>query len=395
MYWNGSSRMTFSAGKSLLVFALGTACLGLAGCSHLHTKPADKYVYVIARQSFLRDRVAAVSNRTGEVTNGEKLIVLERARRFVKVRTPNGEVGWIEEKLTADQTLADKFDDLRTKHLSDPTVAAATARDEVYLHIAPGRETDRFFRLAEGDKLNLLSRAMVAKPLPPGAAVAKTAAEPAKDGTSAPPPEPVMEDWWLVRDAKGDTGWIYSRLIDVDAPDALARYAEGQRIVGAYLLANVEDPDSGMLSNGVTVTSIPEYVTVLSPYKAGLPFDFNQVRVFTWNIKKHRYETAFREHDIAGYLPLVISNKTDPYGKGADATTPMPAFSYKVLAASATIPQPDPTTGILTPGAMITKTYRLEGNICRRLLPPGTPAPEELHPDPEVDKKDKGKKKKK
>lgn len=390
--------MSLPARRISRVFVVGAAvtmaCLGVSGCSRLHPRPADKYVYVTARQTFLRDRVAAVSNRTGEVTNGEKLVVLERARRFVKVRTPRGEIGWIEEKLTADQALADKFDALRVAHQSDPTVAQATARDEVYLHIAPGRETDRFFRLAEGDKLSLLSRAIVAKPVPPGAVVAKAAAAEAGKAESDAA-APVLEDWWLARDAKGDTGWIYSHLIDVDAPDALTRYAEGQRIVGAYVLAKVDDPDSGMLNNGVTVTSIPEYVTVLSPYKAGLPYDFNQVRVFTWNVKKHRYETAFREHDVAGYLPVTIASKTDPYGHSADSAVPLPTFSYKILAGDAMLPQPDPETGALMTGKMVTKTYRLNGNICQRILAPGTPAPEELHPDPEVDKKDKGKKGKK
>lgn len=398
MQWNISRWMSLPARRISRVFVVGAAatmaCLGVSGCSRLHPRPADKYVYVTARQTFLRDRVAAVSNRTGEVSNGEKLVVLERARRFVKVRTPRGEVGWIEEKLTADQALADKFDALRVAHQADPTVAQATARDEVYLHIAPGRETDRFFRLAEGDKLSLLSRAIVAKPVPPGAVVAKAAAAEAGKAESDAA-APVLEDWWLARDAKGDTGWIYSHLIDVDAPDALTRYAEGQRIVGAYVLAKVDDPDSGMLNNGVTVTSIPEYVTVLSPYKAGLPYDFNQVRVFTWNVKKHRYETAFREHDVAGYLPVTIASKTDPYGHAADSAMPLPTFSYKILAGDATLPQPDPETGALMTGKMVTKTYRLNGNICQRILAPGTPAPEELHPDPEVDKKDKGKKGKK
>ena len=57
---------------------------------------------------------------------------------------------------------------------------------------------------------------------------------------------------------------------------------------------------------GSRIPDIPMYVTVLSPYKAGLPYDFDQVRVFTWNVKKHRYETALREQNIEGYLPVTI-----------------------------------------------------------------------------------------
>lgn len=376
------------------------ACIVLAGCSHFQKKPADKYVYVIAKQTFLRDRVAAISNRTGNVSNGERLVVLDRARRFVKVRSPRGEVGWIEEKLTADQALADRFDDLHQQHEKDPTIAAATARDEVYMHIAPGRETDRFFRLAEGDKLALLERATVPKPVPPGtapprAAVTRKANEKNEagakdDGTSdqpAGPAPPVMEDWWLARNAQGQTGWVYSRMLDVDAPDALARYSEGQRIVGAYVLTHIEDPDSGVLSNGQTITSIPEYVTFLAPYQAGLPYDFDQVRVFIWNAKKHRYETSFRERNIAGYLPVQIGEKTDPYGKTPLAMQAMPAFSFRVLSAGAPLPTPDPSTGLMKPAKTITKTYRLEGNLCRRVLPPGVTPPEEAHPNP-VEKKE-------
>jgi SH3-like domain-containing protein len=355
----------------------------------MHHVAASHYVYVTAKDATLRDRFAAVSNRTGTVTNGEKLVVLERGRRALKVKAPDGTVGWIEEKLTADQGVADQFAQLKQQSANDPVVAQATARDDVYMHISPGRESEHFFRLNEGDSMDLLERAVVAKPVTPGAAPL------VRDGSAPPVPGangPVMEDWWLVRDSKGQTGWVYARMLDVTAPDALARYSEGQRVVGAYVLAKVDDPDSGMVNNGQTVSTVPEYVTVLSPYKAGLPYDFDQVRVYTWNLKKHRYETAFRERNIEGYLPVKVTTSRDPYGKSPLAQQMLPTFQYRVLAASAPAPQPD-ATGVIKPAQTITKTYRLEETICARVLPPGTPPPEEAHPDADADgSKDKGKK---
>jgi SH3-like domain-containing protein len=389
---NKRKMFTRSAARHIVAVAAFAMALGLSGCSRFRPKPKEDYVYVTAKQTYLRDRVAAVSNRTGTATNGEKLVVLDHARRFLKVRTPDGSVGWIEEKLTAGQAVADHFEALGAEHEKNPVVASATARDEVYLHIAPGKETERFYRLAEGDTLSLLERAAVEKPVTPGAAVV-VVANPAKTGdVTAAPAGPVYEDWWLVRDAKGRTGWIYSHMIDVSAPDALARYAEGQRYVGAYVLGYADDPASGMLNNGSVVTRIPEYVTVLSPYKAGLPYDFNQVRVFTWNTKKHRYETAMRDHNIAGYLPVVIADKADPYGKSANASDKLPSFTYRVLAGDQAIPVPNAATGLIKPGRTVAKTYRLEGNLCRRLIAPGTQAPAEAHPDPEPEKKAKKKK---
>ena len=175
-----------------------------------------------------------------------------------------------------------------------------------------------------------------------------------------------MEDWWLARDAKGRAGWLLSRMLDVDAPDTLTRYAEGQKFVGAYVLTTVYDPGAEQENK-----NIPIYLTVLSPYAAGLPYDFDQVRLFTWNSKMHRYETGFREKNIEGYLPVKVFQSNDTYSKGPAADTALPAFTYRVLAADAPPVVPDPTTGIIVPGQTIDKTYRLEGNIVRRLAPPG------------------------
>jgi hypothetical protein len=431
--WAGARRMT----------ALGLIACGLlvSGCSRFRPQAATEYVYVTAKQQTLRDRVAAVSNRTGTVQNGDRLKVLEHGRRFLRVQTAKGEIGWIEERTVVGQDVYDGFATLAKQHDHDPAVATGVVRDEVYVHLTPGRATEKFFRLSEGDKLYLIERATLPKggglkagPLKnprqaaiPGAATgiaparaasasagaqasAKSAAgaekDPAPEKTVAKPTEmaaakpmmagvagaaepapPVMEDWWLVRDQKGRSGWVLSRMMDVDAPDALSRYAEGQRIVGAYVLATVNDPDAPQADKNV-----PEYVTVLSPYKSGLPYDFDQVRVFTWNPRMHRYETAFREKNIEGYLPVTIKMLTDPYGKSATATTPMPGFEYKLLPATAPPVIPDPETGAIVSGPTITKTYRLEGNVLHRLLAPGEVAPEEAHPEPEVEKKKEAKK---
>lgn len=370
----------------------------ISGCRSLRGKAPDQYVYVTAKQTFLRDRVAAVSNRTGTVENGEKLEVLEQGRRFYRVKTQKGEQGWIDEKAVATQDVFDAFQELARQHKSDPAVASAVVQDEVNLHLKPGRDTEKFYRLMEGDKLQLLERATLPKPVPGGISPVKNAAgqiHPANGaGTDTALPPIAMEDWWLARDAHGRTGWLLSRMAEVDVPVSVGRYAEGQRIVGAYVLATVNDPDANSKSgskddsdSGIQDTAhIPIYLTVLSPYLAGLPYDFDQVRVFTWNMKMHRYETAFREKDMEGYLPVKLEMSKDPYGKSLVAQTPLPAFTYKVLAADAGPVVPDPVTGLVNPGRTIEKTYRLVGNIVQRVAPPGFHDEPEAHPVAEVKK---------
>jgi SH3-like domain-containing protein len=381
--WTGVRAGVLATG---LCLTLGWIAL-LSGCSRLHSHSTGESVYVTAKQTFLRDRVAAVSNRTGTVENGQKLEVLDHGRRFYRVKTEKGEVGWIDEKAVATENIFDQFKTLAKTHKNELAVASAVVQDEVNMHLRPGRSTEVFYRLAEGEKLQLLERATLPKPVPGGAAPMPSTKEPG-DGAAAPPPI-AMEDWWLARDAKGRVGWLLSRMLEVDAPDTLTRYAEGQRIVGAYVLTTVYDPEAEQADK-----NIPIYVTVMSPYQSGLPYDFDQVRVFTWNTKMHRYETAYREKNIEGYLPVTVKMSRDPYGKVATAQTPLPTFTYKVLAADAGAVVPDPTTGMMTPGRTIEKTYRLEGNLVRRIQAAGSPPDDEAHPVIE-DKKDKNKKGKK
>jgi hypothetical protein len=179
-----------------------------------------------------------------------------------------------------------------------------------------------------------------------------------------------MEDWWLVRDATGRAGWLLAGRVDTDVPDEIAQYAEGQRIIGAYVLTKITDEN---VQNGQQVTTEkPEFVTVLSPPKAGLPFDFDQVRVFTWSVKRHRYETAFRLHPIAGFLPVKVLQVSVPKGPGVTGGV-VPQFSF--LLGSADNVKIDPENGVVSPVTPRTLNYQLIDTTVRRVGPDMDPIP--------------------
>src|SRR3984957_1003346 len=355
---NGSRRLVFSA----VCIALLTA---LSGCNRLREHLKPEMVYVVAKQTYLRDRVAAVSNRVALVNNGQPLEVVEHGRRFLKTKTSKGEVGWIEDHMVIDQATYDQFIALQQQHAHDPVVATGVLRDDLYLHVKPGRATDRFYLLPDNQKLQLLIRASVPKPAPPqgflptahpatGTKVKNTgatgSAKPALPGEPAVP----MEDWWLVRDSHGQVGWMLSRRLDVDVPDEIAGYSEGQKIVGAYVLTKVYDPDSSLPGK-----MVPEYVSVTNAYKDGLPYDFDQVRVFTWNTKKHRYETAYRQRNVEGYLPVKVSQSKNAQGQ------PVPEFAITVATSDAV--QVDPATGAARPAQTDVLKYQLEAGMVKRI----------------------------
>ena len=387
--------MTFRHPRQIYLPLLLSASLALSGCRHFSPTSSGEYVYVMAKQTFLRDRVAAVSNKVATVNNGEKLEVVDHGRRFLKVKTPSGEIGWLEEHMIIDQPTYDKFKALHDAHLNDKPVVTAVLRDDLYAHLLPGRDTPRFLLLPENDKLELIQRASIPREdtqnawMHPTAKTGKagTAANPAVKVIQKPAPvtahpakgkkgkrakvdeflaqfmdpnAPPMEDWWLVRDTEGRVGWVLARRLDVDVPDEVVQYSEGQRIIGAFLLNKVNDPDSKFPDG-----EAPNYLAVLSPYKDGLPFDFNQIRVYAWNVKKHRYEGAYRKRDIAGYLPVTVKHQVEELA-GPYAGQAVPVFTVKV-AVDGAVPSLDPATGLVKQVETENQTFSLEGETVKRL----------------------------
>ena len=114
----------------------------------------------------------------------------------------------------------------------------------------------------------------------------------------------------------------------------------------AYFVLNaVQDKDK----------QVSQDLVCLNEPKDGLPWDFNQIRVFTWNRARHRYETAYRERNLEGYFPVRTGHRV--FEKEGD----LPTFTIHRKTDS---------------GQMREVTYKLNGPIVRRVLTPEEEAAE-------------------
>ena len=257
-----------------------------------------EYMYVSAIETSLRDRVATMYNKVGTVHNGDRVDVLEHQRRFVRVRTDAGVEGWIEQRSLVTQEIFDGFQKLEQDAKGMAGQGHGTTRAELNMHITPSRDGEHLYLLKDGEKVEILKRATTdrnapkpQKPAPPPKAPPKAKEEkpspaetalpaaakppsaptvtladktpvaaPAPDnGKPAEPPKQVMEDWYLVRNSAGQVGWVLMRMVDLDVPLDVAQYAEGQRIVGYFILNTVPETIDGEEKQE------PQYLMLLEP----------------------------------------------------------------------------------------------------------------------------------
>lgn len=339
------------------LFFVGVVCCLLAGCSGRGgTGDHAEYAYVAVTEAGLRDRVSTLYTKTGVVHNGERLLVLERmqSKRFLRVRSPRGEEGWVQERFLADQATFEQFQRLAEQFKNAPAQASATTEEQVKVHVLPGRKTGYLYLLNEKQKVDLLQRTSVDRNAPPlqlkddkQKDADDTPEEDKVKSDSAAPPA-IREDWWLVRDTQMRVGWVLGRTLYLAVPEDIAQYSEGQRIVAAFPLDEVQDGDK----------KVAEYLVLFNENKEGSLYDFSQARVFTWNQRKHRYETAYRERDLTGVLPVTLGRQD--FAKEGNLRT----FVLRVKEED---------------GGVRERTYKFNPPIVRRVLAPGEAPPAPRH----------------
>jgi SH3-like domain-containing protein len=324
--------LSICAFASFLFFSLLIA----TGCGR-GSNASKEVAYVNAPQVVLRDRLATIYEKKGTVQSGEKVVVLDRQRRFVLVRSERGEEGWIAERYLIGADIFSQFDKLSTDNAKISAQSRGITRASLNLHLTPGRDSEHLFQLNEGEKVDILKRGTAEKPahLQPVPSSVKKANKKGEDEDSGP----ALEDWSLVRNQEGRVGWVLARMMDIEIPLEIAQYAEGQRIVSSFVLNEVKDKDK----------LVRQYLVLLTDTKDGLPWDFNQIRVFSWNLKRHRYETAYRERNLVGVFPVEVG--TEDFGTEGV----LPVFTLTVNNDA---------------GQQSKRKYRMIGPIVRRVATP-------------------------
>lgn len=332
--------MTMPKARQLAVCAVAAGLLFAAACAtNPERAPVLAEAFAGPASLQLREALVARAPMVGQVSHGAKLEIIGRRRRFVKVRTDKGVEGWVDSR----QLLATKdMEELRAlaKAAAEaPSQGSATSFETLNAHTAPNRLSPSFFQVTPSVRVEVIAHQLAprapyneppfmddlaartkstaaARPRkkkavptipPPPAGPAPVVPKdwvsisgypdgPPPQPVKPPPPPPPMDWWTLVRTKDGLAGWVLARLLYYSIPDEVAQYAERARITSYFPLGEVESKTKGRKQLWL-------WTTIRT---SGDDRQFDQLRVFTWNAKRERYETAWIERDLSGWLPLSL-----------------------------------------------------------------------------------------
>jgi hypothetical protein len=305
--------------------------------------------YISERSVTLWSSVAQVREPLDSLHYGDHVEILARRNDNVKVRTVDGEVGWIDGRLLLEPALWTRSTKLLQQAQAIPSQAHGRTKVQTNLRVAPGRSEPRLYQFGRGVPVDVVGRAV--------SDWVQTTDE--KDSGADVPTK--KEDWYLVRAVAtrppGETaartaetntttrpgdqsipiaGWVIARFIELDLPDPVREgiASANVRAVAWFELNRVPDPSGDK----------PQYLVAGTKGPEGHPCDFTTLRAYTWDAKKNRYETAFIENNLCGALPVVV-------GKDAKGE---PEFKFHTL-----------------DGDKEERTYRLIQTVIRRIREPG------------------------
>lgn len=269
------------------VLAVAQACRPVA--------PAKDRARITADRVEVKKTRATLSTVVARLTRGDEVDVLSRESHWLRVRTSSGQEGWIEDSVALDQSVVVAEENLVAKTRQETVQAVGELSSSANLHIQPGRDTPVFKRLPKGERVEVFDRELTDRPL----------SAKGGDTTSSATAETARKDPWLkIRSVSGEAGWVYSPSVNFNVPEEVAAYSESRRIV-AWLVLNQLALEDGKKVNQYVVADVAPGIAP--------NYDFDRIRVFTWNKKRSRYETAFRLSKITGYYPIrVLTHENNP-----------------------------------------------------------------------------------
>ena len=234
---------------------------------------------VVAKNASLRMKNSSTSRTLRVLDTGDKVAVLERQDNWYRVRFGDDVEGWMEESTVVTNATRSRIQNLVSESEGQTPQNTAVVREEANFRIDPGRNTSIIRKLDSGTKVEVIDRVTTPRP-----------------GTDSS-----WDVWVKVRPSPTEVGWVYGGLLDFDIPDDVAGYSEGYIYSAVKALNRVDDSIAGPVNWYI----VGEHKNGMDPH-----LDFDGIRVFTWNQKKHRYETAYRTKGLRGIYPLEIGQSS-------------------------------------------------------------------------------------
>ena len=253
------------------------ALLLLVSCSP-QPEPILDQATVIAKNASVRLKNSSTSRTLRTLDTGDRVNVLERQDNWYRIRYGDEVEGWMEESTVVTNATKKRIQELVVASQDQSPQNTAVLHDDANLRIEPGRSSPIIRKLDRGTMVEVLDRTT----------------------TPRPNSETASDAWIKVRSSPTQVGWVLGGLVVFDIPADIAQYSEGYTYAAVKTINRVQDSFAGQINWYI----VGERKPGLDPH-----VDFSGIRVFTWNLKKHRYETAFRTKDLRGVYPLEIGQE--------------------------------------------------------------------------------------